>query len=482
MIKLVIYFFTSLFSIGPYFDGSFYPKNSHELESYLSDIFNKTTQNQILKQSKIAIVPHAGYVFSAKVAANIYKSIPKAKTYIIIAPSHRHWFDNIITCNENFKTPLGAIEINNKIIEELSKYREFFSIECSKFYQEHAIEVQLPFLQYKFKSDFNIVPLLINTQNLERISKSARLIHQIIQKTKENVFYIISSDLSHYPSYEKAKLADLTLLNSIKTMDISYIDLTSKILASKNINNYHTSACGLSAIMLGVEIANLENFKNFEILSYLNSYDTNPNLSQKDSVVGYSACVFTNSKTRIKDEYNDEEKTTLLNMARKSIEEVFNQKETKFNSILYENIKFNLPKAVFITLTQNNNLRGCMGTTQPHMSLADAVRYYAKVAAFADPRFKPLTKEEFSKTKIEISILSPLRKINNHAEIKEKRDGVVIVSKNGSGLFLPQVWDFFETKEEFLSQLCSQKAGLPADCWKSKDVEIFVFSVEKFSQ
>lgn len=482
MIKLITLLFTYiLFGIGPYFNGSFYPKTKTEIEKYLEDVLNKTPTNQKVSKTKIAIVPHAGYIFSAYIAANIYKSIPKAKTYFIISPSHRYWFENILLCDENFETPLGKIETDNQIIKDLSKNNDLFSIDCSKFINEHAIEVQLPFIQHRFKNDFKIVPLMINTQNLEKISLAAKLIDKTI-KEKKDIFFLISSDLSHYPSYEKAKIADLTLLNSIKTMDIYYIDLTSKILLSKKIPNYQTSACGLSGILLGVELAKLNNLNNFDIISYLNSHDTNPNISSKYSVVGYTASIFSESKNKEKDEYRHEEKKILLKMARHSIEETLNKKDTKLNQSLYDNTKFNLPKAVFVTLTKNGNLRGCMGTTQPQMSLADAVKYYAKLSAFGDPRFMPLKKEELNETKIEISILSPLKKVNHYKEIIEKKNGVVISSKNGSGLFLPQVWEFFKTKEEFLSELCSQKAGLPSDCWKSNDIDIYVFDVEKFSE
>ncbi|MCX7641359.1 MAG: AmmeMemoRadiSam system protein B [Elusimicrobiales bacterium] len=485
MIKIIIFAIFSLTAIESRFNGTFYPENEKEITQSIENMFKQTKTKNKITQSLAAIVPHAGYIYSGQVAANIYKSLPYYENYFIISPSHKYWFENAIVCEEPFNTPLGTIETNKEIIKKLTSNKtELIKIDCSKFIGEHAIEVQLPFLQYRFKNNFKIIPLMINTQNLEKIKKTAKLIVDETKKYEGKIYYIISSDLSHYPEYEKANILDLTISNSIKTMDIYYMDLTSKILLSKKIENYLTTACGLSGIMLGSEISNLMGFKNFEILEYKNSYDTNPTHSKKNNVVGYLAGVFTKpnkNENGIIVEYTKNEKKELLNMARKAIEDAFLNKNSEENQ-LYNNIKFNLPQAVFVTLTINNNLRGCMGTTQPQLSLADAVKYFAQIAAFKDPRFKPLQKEELDKIKIEISILSPLKKIKDYTQINTGKDGVVINSKYGSGLFLPQVWEYFPKKEDFLSELCVEKAGLPSDCWKSKEVEIYTFNVEKFSE
>lgn len=479
--KLIL-FLSGLYlgAVGPYFNGSFYPANREELDKAISGYFSElkpTSYNDPIA----ALVPHAGYIFSAKVAAKAYISIPDAETYFIIAPSHRYWIENAVSCDENFNTPYGEVKTDKEIIEKLTQ-NNLFKKDCEKFINEHDVEIQLPFLQHRFKNRFKIVPLLINTTDTEKIKKIALHITNISKETSRKIFYIISSDLSHYPEYENAKIVDMTLIEAIKSMDIFYIDLTSKILLSKKINNYQTSACGLSAIMLGVEIAKqqLQN-ADFQLIKYSNSFEEQKSIADREKVVGYAAGFFIKSKgNKKKKELSNEEKKALIQMARKSIEDAFNGKDITFT--LYENIKFNMPAAVFITLTQNSNLRGCMGTTQPTMSVADAVKYFARVSAFSDPRFSPLKKEELSKTKIEISVLSPLRKIKDHTEIKEKKDGVVVVSSGGSGLFLPQVWEYFNSKEEFLSELCSQKAGLDPSCWKNKDTQIFVFDVEKFSE
>lgn len=477
---LAIFLVAILFAIEPSFNGSFYPKEEKEIKELIGKIFEKTPSSKKVENSIAAIVPHAGYIYSASVAAKIYKSLSPADVYFIISPSHKHWFDNAIVCDDIFKTPLGLIETDKEVIKKLIGSK-LFTNDCEKFIGEHAIEVQLPFLQYRFKDKFKLVPILINTTNQKRIQEMARVIKEVVGVEKKKVFYLISSDLSHYPPYDKANIVDLTFIEAIKRMDIFYLDLTSKMLLSKEVENYQTSACGLAGILLGIELAKQHSYYNFEVIEYKNSYDTNPAFSDKKAVVGYLAGVFTKGNKEYQLRLSKEERKALLTFARRSIEEAFDNKGVEQKDI-YPNIKFNLPQAVFVTLTQNGLLRGCMGTTQPYLSLGDAVKYFARVAAFEDPRFKPLKKEELEKTKIEISILSPLKKIKDHTQIKEKIDGVVVSSKKGSGLFLPQVWEHFPTKEEFLAELCTQKAGLTRDCWKSDEVELFVFQVDKFSE
>jgi AmmeMemoRadiSam system protein A len=129
-------------------------------------------------------------------------------------------------------------------------------------------------------------------------------------------------------------------------------------------------------------------------------------------------------------------------------------------------------------------LRGCLGTTMPQTILKNAVVQMAIAAAFEDPRFPEVTIEEMDEIKIEISILSPMTKIDSHREIIEKKHGVVIKKGFRTGLFLPQVWEHFLTKEDFLNELCTQKAGIPADSWKNPDseTELFVFEVFSFSE
>ena len=169
--------------------------------------------------------------------------------------------------------------------------------------------------------------------------------------------------------------------------------------------------------------------------------------------------------------------TLLLEIAREAIESYVNKQERI--KIKETNPKLREKRGVFVTLTKSGQLRGCIGYIQPIKPLCEAVRDMAIEAAVNDPRFTPLQKGELNEIEIEISVLSPLKKIENVTEIEVGRDGIFIKKGFHSGLLLPQVatennWD----REEFLRHTC-YKAGLPSDAWK-EGAEIYIFSAEIF--
>lgn len=176
-------------------------------------------------------------------------------------------------------------------------------------------------------------------------------------------------------------------------------------------------------------------------------------------------------------EYNKEDGARLLKLARESIEEEFTQKKPE----LPEGKKFRQARGVFVTLTKNNELRGCIGFPYPIKSIGEAVYLAAKEAAFSDPRFLQLQKSELDKIKIEISILTqPVE--TKPEEIKIGRDGLMCSYVGYSGLLLPQVaTENKMSKLEFLEAIC-QKAGLPRDSWQKKGLKLFRFQAQIFSE
>jgi len=489
MIKIFMFlFFTNLklLSIGPFVAGSFYPENKKDLELFISEKLKKVQKytKKIKKDDiKAIIVPHAGYIYSGEIAALSYSVIPKdIERFIIISPAHRVAINGAATIKKDFLTPLGKIKVDYEFIEELLKDK-IFEENINAFYNEHSIEVQLPFIQYLFKNPV-IVPVLVNTEDLSKLIKISQKIYNVIKEKNRKTFIIISSDFSHYPKNDISQISDKTMIEAIKTLNENYIYLTAKLLISKRIQDLDTAACGLSAIITGTHLSKLIGAKSFILIKNSNSYLETNNEKLKDNVVGYVSGFFSNNHSTKEYSLKNEDKKILLEQARNAIKNILTQKNISvFSPSLHPNPYFNLPKAVFVTLTTKDKgfLRGCMGTTQPQMTLYDAVGYFAQVAATQDPRFRPLTLSELNNIKIEISILSDLKKVTNYKEIK-KGDGVVLITKEGSGLFLPQVWEQIPNKEDFLNELCYEKAGVDKDCWKNTQTQFFIFSVEKFHE
>ena len=177
----------------------------------------------------------------------------------------------------------------------------------------------------------------------------------------------------------------------------------------------------------------------------------------------------------------------LLGVARKTIQQaLFDQKEDKQTEEVLNPV-FTEPRGTFATLTINGNLRGCIGHIIPQESLIEGIRINAINAAFRDPRFAPLTREEWENVKIEISILTypkPLS-FSDADDLLEKlrpgTDGVIIKKGFCEATFLPQVWEQLPEKEHFLTHLCL-KAGLKRDEWKKGDMEVSTYQVQAFEE
>lgn len=183
----------------------------------------------------------------------------------------------------------------------------------------------------------------------------------------------------------------------------------------------------------------------------------------------------------------EEEGKMLLDVARKTIQAaLFAEKGAEAEDTALPPI-FHEPRGTFVTLTIDGNLRGCIGHIQPQEPLIDGIRANAMNAAFRDPRFRPLTEEEWPKVAIEISILTEPQSLpySNEADLLQRLrpgvDGVILKKGYQQSTFLPQVWEQLPNPSEFLAHLCL-KAGLPADAWKQGDLDVSTYQVQAFEE
>lgn len=247
-------------------------------------------------------------------------------------------------------------------------------------------------------------------------------------------------------------------------------------LQKENIANAFTFLCAQPAVELALQTAKNCGANVSSFLKYMNSGDTE--IGDKTKVVGYAAIGFFSPKKG--NELNQEEQEKLLAIAKTSVETYV--KEGKILEFKIDEPSLSKKLGAFVTLKEKGQLRGCIGRFSPtNIPLYEVVSQMAIAAAVQDRRFSPVSKEELRELEYEISVLSPLKKINDPKEIELGKHGVEIKKSSKSGVFLPQVatennWDL----EKFMGELCSQKAGLAWDCWKQKDTEIYVFTVQVF--
>ena len=297
--------------------------------------------------------------------------------------------------------------------------------------------------------------------------------------TPDNLF-IISSDFSHYPSYSDAVKNDRVTAEAFATGNRDSFLSTLKTNSDKKIPGLATSMCGWSSgLMLLCLCENNENL-HFNLVDYCNSGDSL--YGSKDEVVGYHAISVTEAKpdkeaTLHLDEtlaLSPQEKKLLFSIARESIRSRLYEKDYLKSKPGTFPLVLNKHLGAFVTLKIDGHLRGCIGRFVSDNPLHETVRLSALSAAFEDPRFMPLSREEYENVEVEITILGPLRKISSSNEIVKGKHGIFIRKGNRSGTMLAQVatenkWSV----EEFLGYTSREKAGLGWDGWK--EAELFVY-------
>ncbi len=454
---------------NPYFAGSFYPQNPDDLNQKIDSLFSQT---ELLKKEgnlTILFVPHAGIDYSGRTAAEGFKQI-SGKNYskiIILGASHTQaFFHTAVFSSGIWQTPFGEIAVDDQLAKKLIDGRNILA-DSKPHQKEHSLEVELLFLQ-KVLKNFTIVPILVSQTSEELIDTVAQ---KIAENFDANTLLVISSDLSHYPNWKTANKVDKETINGILSGKKAIFEEVLAKNEKQNYPNLETSACGENAIRIGLKVAEILNITDFKLLKYENSGDV---ANEKNRVVGYAAIgAYSTNDENIRKE--------ALAIARSSLENHFSEKKVSLPSLssplLHEEL------GAFVTLRKNGELRGCIGTFEPEKPLSQVISAMALAAAFDDPRFPPLVEEELKDIKIEISIMTPKQKIDDWQKIELGRHGVVIQNGSRLGTFLPQVatetgWSL----EEFLGQLCTQKTGLPEDCYKDPKTNIYTFEVQIFEE
>ncbi|MBU2034999.1 MAG: AmmeMemoRadiSam system protein B [Candidatus Omnitrophica bacterium] len=471
--------------------GKFYPDNpevlSRQVDKYLADADPEGIDGEIFA----LVVPHAGYDFSGPVAAYAYKLIrgKPYKTVIIIAGSHYYGFKGVsIYPTGFFRTPLGDIEIDRDFISKLLNLDPEIYFDPQAFSQEHSLEVQIPFLQRSL-TGWKIVPIIMGECTLLSCKKLAGLIKEAIG-ARRDVLVVASTDMYHGHDYQECPIMDGLTNSFLNNMDDEGLYY--------GLREGKLQLCGGLPAVTTLILAKSLGHKVSKLLKYTNSAEVTGNKIKGIWTVGYSSWVIdAPAGQRIDPEqsrmvgqiHNKEDaemfslkqKKKLLELARSSVETYL---KTGRRLEVYETDPELLkPMGAFVTLSQKGELRGCIGNLIGSQPIYLTIRDMAVEAAVSDPRFLPVKLVDLAKIEIEISALSAMERVDTADKIILGKHGVLIKQGYRSGVFLPQVatetgW----SKEEFLSNLCSHKAGLPDDAWKKKGVELYIFTAEVFSE
>ena len=463
--------------------GRFYESDAQVLGHEVDSLLAHHAQTSGYEDVAALIVPHAGYYFSGNVAASAYARLnPEAqyKRIFLLGPSHHEWLDGASVNGEvdYYATPLGNVKVDRETALQLIQADSVFSYQPKAHDREHCLEVQLPFLQRLFTTHSSlftkkevppIVPIIISTNNFSKLKRMAEALKPWF--TEENLF-IISSDFSHYPSYADACEVDAKTGEAVASGNVEQFIAAIEANARSGKRNLATSACGEFPIITLMLMLNGQcQVKN---IMYQNSGDIDN--YDHSRVVGYNSfAVVRNSGFSL----SDEEKDMLKKIAYESIKDSLDGKNIAQPTLNSQLSALNCKCGAFVSLHKQGRLRGCIGHFGEDVPLHEIVAEMARAAAFEDPRFPPVHREELNDIDIEISVLTPMRRIHSLDEFQLHKHGIYIRKGYRSGTFLPQVADEVNwTKEEFVGHCSQDKAGLGWNGWR--DAELYVYEAIVF--
>lgn len=262
--------------------GTFYPEEPSELKRQIDFLLKNLEKKPLVGDLHAIVVPHAGYMYSGQVAAAAYKHLLDGdfEHVVVIAPSHREYFSGIsVLPATGYATPLRTVKIATDLCEKLVEQNEIIISSWSGHKDEHALEVQLPFLQ-RVLGDFNLIPIVMGDQSFDYSLVLGEALAKVLRHKKSLI--VASSDLSHYYPASDAEAKDTNIINRINNFDYEGLwdDIESKTC----------EACGAGPIVAAMIAARKQGANKAEVLMYQHSGHVT---GDQSAVVGYlSAAIY----------------------------------------------------------------------------------------------------------------------------------------------------------------------------------------------
>ncbi len=460
--------------------GAFYPGDPQDLADTVDDLLADAGFSDRPGRPRLVISPHAGYEYSGPVAAHAFKILfgTGYRRAVLIGRSHRANFDGVAAdTRDRWATPLGEVAVDQEFIARLlGEAGSGVRRAAAPHDEEHSLEVMLPFLQRVLGTRIEIVPLLLGSEDYDSAIGLGRALTAVLD---DSTVVIVSTDLSHYPSYEEADRLDEITIGGILTGDVLEFREAVSEAARQLPPNESTAACGEAAVAAGLDLAGRFGWRP-TLLKYANSGDSP--IGDRSRVVGYAAMAFDGPREILMPagaaELDAAARAEALEIARETLRAAF--RDERYEPHPHEPALLER-RGAFVTLKKRGALRGCIGVFEPVGTLAEAIRDMAFAAAFDDGRFPELAAGELPDIEIEVSVLSPLVRVADAGLIEVGRHGVAVSRGDQRGVFLPQVaaeqgWD----RETFLRELCVSKAGFDADCWEDPEIDVQAFTAQVF--
>jgi MEMO1 family protein len=442
--------------------GMFYPAEPDALNALIADVCKRARADGGVAP-KVVVAPHAGLVYSGSVAASAFgpwtRRAEPPRRIVIVGPAHRVAFAGVaIHPASKWRTPLGETPVAPVAHAELAQAPGVV-VDPRPFAGEHSLEMHLVMLQAMLPAPFEIVPILVGDADPHIVAEALRRVwggHETV--------VTVSSDLSHFLNQRSAGSIDSDTARRIETLDAGALD--------------GRRACGFLPIRAALEIA-AERDMRATGLHLATSADAGADVSR---VVGYGAFAFEYAASA---RLAETDRERLLSACMTALQ-VATQAGAKAPNLRFDDLSPTLSswRATFVTLTESERLRGCVGSLEPRRPLIDDAAANTAKAGFADLRFPPLKESELTGLRLDISILSHPRPIPAVSEseladaLEPDRDGLILSAGKRRALFLPSVWRHLPDGRAFVRRLMA-KAGFEPNHWP-RELEARRFRVEAF--
>jgi AmmeMemoRadiSam system protein B/AmmeMemoRadiSam system protein A len=470
--------------------GSWYPADNAALTRALNGYFAAAPRVLTGVTVRALVAPHAGYAYSGRCAATAFKQLEgqSVARVFLLGPSHYMGFAGVASINvDAFETPLGLVPLDRAALDTLRQNPLVRDLPAAHA-REHALELELPFLQLMLK-EFTLVPLIVGQLAPSQARELGALLKQLVGPRD---LIVVSTDFTHYGAAFGYAPFRADVKNRLTALDQGAI---TRVLA-KDIDGIFAYAdeTGITwdgVVPTAIMLAALPADAHGTQLLYYKSGDADNEYSHS---VSYAALAFSDAPPPApaaaapmpaaaptnETGLTAAERATLLKIARATLAAHVQRKPLPDLATYPLTPRLKEKAGAFVTLHEHGDLRGCIGYIQGIKPLAETVRENACNAATDDPRFPPVKPDELRDITIEVSVMSPLRKVASPDEVVAGVHGCVLKKGWHQGVFLPQVateqgWD----RATFLRHL-GLKAGLDMDAYKS--AELFVFTADVFHE
>lgn len=265
--------------------GSFYPADPSGLAALVDRLLANGSMERPAAAPAVLIVPHAGYLYSGPVAGVGFAQIGDVRQVVLLGCSHHARFDGAVVCGSaQWRTPLGAVRVDEPAVARLLDAPPFRR-DDRVHRPEHALEVELPFLQRKL-ADFTIIPVLLSQPTPTQAQQVSAALARLVAG---GALLVVSSDLSHYPSQADAERVDRRTIEAILAGDVAAFQTAIEVQLAAGIPGLHICACAAEAIKVGMAVARLLSLGAARLLKYQNSGSVSSDAAR---VVGYAAVGF----------------------------------------------------------------------------------------------------------------------------------------------------------------------------------------------